>query len=126
MTDKIQKFHAECQCGNVKLTSREMPSSITSCNCSMCYRIGALWAYFDADKVVIQCADKPINTYLWGEKTLTYHYCGECGCSIHYTTTDPEGNEIIAINSRMAPASMIGDIPLRKFDGLLTWKYLDE
>jgi len=84
-------FSVECHCGNIKITANALPSSITSCNCSICNRLGALWAYFDLENV----------------ETLS-------------------GGKLIAINCRMAPSSETSNIPIREFDGLVTWKYLDE
>jgi hypothetical protein len=106
--------------------ANEEPSSLTSCNCSICNRLGALWAYYDLENVKIFSGDKPENTYLWGEKTITYHRCGECGCTTHYTATESDGSRRIAINCRMSPPSKISNILIREFDGLVTWKYLDE
>ena len=119
-------FSVECHCGNIKLVTTESPSEITSCNCSICYRLGALWAYYEEENVKITVAVEPKNTYTWGKKTMIYHRCGKCGCTTHYTTTEGDGNELIAINCRMAQISDISEIPVREFDGLLTWKYTDE
>ena len=125
-SEKIEMFSVECHCGNLKLVTHELPSSMTSCNCSICDRLGALWAYYDLDNVELVSGDQRKNEYSWGEKTITYHRCGECGCTTHYTSTESDGSELIAINCRMAPLSKIGNIPVRAFDGLDTWKYLDE
>lgn len=119
-------FSVECHCGNIKITANALPSSITSCNCSICNRLGALWAYFDLENVETLSGGKPKSTYSWGEKTITYHRCGECGCTTHYTATESDGSKLIAINCRMAPSSETSNIPIREFDGLVTWKYLDE
>ena len=119
-------FYAECHCGNVKLLAAQPPSSITQCNCSICHRLGALWGYFDSADVQIRVGDKPLNAYSWGEKSIIYHSCSRCGCTTHYTTTESDGNELVAINCRMAPLDDIGAIPVREFDGLVTWEYLDE
>jgi hypothetical protein len=116
----------ECHCGNVKLLANESPESLTSCNCSICYRLGALWAYYDLDNVGFSVGENPSGTYSWGEKTITYHRCDECGCTTHYTATEADGGEMIALNCRMAPLSQIRDIPVREFDGLNTWQYRDE
>ena len=119
-------FVVKCHCENLKLVANKAPSSITSCNCSICNRLGALWAYYDLKNVEILSTGKPIDTYSWGEKTITYHRCGECGCTTHYTATESDGSELIAINCRMASLSEVSNIPVRAFDGLGTWKYLDE
>ncbi len=44
-------FNLECHCGNIKLFPEAPPGSLTSCNCSICRRLGALWAYFNLGEV---------------------------------------------------------------------------
>jgi len=119
-------FSVECHCGKLKLVADQPPSSITSCNCSICNRLGALWAYYDRQNVELIDGDTPADTYSWGAGTITYHRCAECGCTTHYTATEADATELIALNCRMAKLSDISRIPVRQFDGLLTWKYLDE
>lgn len=121
----MKTFALECHCGKVKLSANAAPASMTSCNCSICNRIGALWAYYDGDAVEIVGAGAE-QAYAFGEKSITYHRCAECGCTTHYTAAAPDGRALVAINCRMAPLSDIKDIPVRQFDGLATWKYLDE
>ena len=117
---------AECHCGNLKLTAPELPTSITRCNCSICDRLGALWAYYDSADVEITIGDLPLHSYAWGEKSIVYHRCGECGCTTHYTSSLPNDSKLTAINCRMVPAAALRNIPLRDFDGRESWKYLDE
>ena len=119
-------FRVECHCGNVRLAAAQSPASITECNCSICHRLGALWAYYPRSGVEVIVGGKGLHGYMWGDKTITYHRCGECGCTTHYTAQDSEVGEKLAINARMAPCSEISDIPVREFDGLNTWKYLDD
>lgn len=119
-------FETECHCGNLRLRVNRRPGSITRCNCSICDRLGALWAYYDAADVDILRGERPEATYAWGEKTMLYHRCGECGCTTHYTATGDDGTETVAVNCRMAAPGDIDGIPVRDFDGLKTWRYLDE
>ena len=67
-----------------------------------------------------------MSAYAWGDKTLTYHCCGICGCTTHYSSGGDDGDELIAINCRMAPAAAIEAIPVRRFDGLNSWQYIDD
>lgn len=116
----------ECHCGNLRLRASALPGSLTSCNCTICRRLGALWAYYDAADVEILHAVDVENTYRWAERTMTYHRCAECGCTTHYTALEEDGTDLVAVNCRMADPAQIEAIPVREFDGLETWKYLDE
>jgi len=119
-------FEAQCHCGNVKLATKDIPSSLTSCNCSICYRLGALWAYCLAEDVDISIGDIPTSCYSWGEKTIDFHHCTGCGCTTHYTLTRKNGERRVAINARMALNHATDNITVRNFDGAVTWKFLNE
>ena len=119
-------FSLECHCGNLKLVADEAPSSLTRCNCSICHRLGALWAYYDRDAVQLSHAADSESTYAWGERSFTYHRCSDCGCTTHYSAAEHDGSQLIAVNCRMAQPSDIDGVPIRDFDGLQSWKYLDE
>src|SRR4051812_9445759 len=56
-----------CHCGRVSVEVQRAPTEVTSCNCSICRRLGTLWAYYaPADvRVVGETA-----TYQWGDKTI--------------------------------------------------------
>jgi hypothetical protein len=119
-------FKSQCHCGNIKLIGNKLPLSVTSCNCSICNRIGALWAYFTEKDIQITVGKYPISKYSWGNKTIDFQYCSNCGCSTHYTSTLDDGTNRVAINMRMTSLKIIDKIPVRQFDGANTWKYINE
>lgn len=114
-------IEAQCHCGNVRLEVTELPAQITSCNCSICNRLGALWAYYRPEKVAVSFNKEPTSVYIWADKLLEFHHCTICGCSTHYTVTkkyvEEYEEERIAVNCRMMNEDLIKAIPLRKFDG---------
>ncbi|WAJ72375.1 GFA family protein [Catenovulum adriaticum] len=116
-------FKASCHCGEIKIKSQKTPDSITSCNCSLCNKIGALWAYFTKEDVIIK-APTPTNEYQWGKKRRTYHTCKKCGCTTHYTQLRDDGTNRVAVNSRMVDPNFIQSVPIKYFDGANTFKYI--
>ena len=44
-------IEASCHCGTAKLAVARAPRSLTDCNCSICRRYSALWAYYPASDV---------------------------------------------------------------------------
>lgn len=116
---------ASCHCGAVHIELVEPPLRVTDCNCSICRRLGALWAYYTRDQATIIATPDATIGYAQGEKTLEIHHCRICGCTTHWTSIDPTNPDRIAINARLlAPADLTG-ISIRKFDGAETWTYLD-
>ncbi|MCW8891515.1 MAG: aldehyde-activating protein [Sedimenticola sp.] len=116
-------IEASCHCGNISLKASKLLDTVTSCNCSNCYRIGALWAYYTADQVVITERVKS-NIYLWGNKLRSYHNCTNCGCTTHYTQLRDDGTNRVAINTRMENPELFKAIPIRYFDGAGSFKYI--
>ncbi len=103
-------FTAQCHCGNVKLATKNIPESLLSCNCSICNRVGALWAYYKAEDVEINIKDSPISIYLWDKKEIKLHHCPYCGCTTHYSSN---GEKQTVINARMAELKVTENIPVK-------------
>lgn len=115
---------ATCHCGNIVITATMLLDSITSCNCSMCYRLGALWAYYKVDQVDIKVKSEA-NVYLWGSEIRAYHSCTRCGCTTHYTQKRDDRITKVAINTRMAASELFESANVRFFDGADTFKYIE-
>ena len=115
-----------CHCGSVRLTVSEAPETLTSCNCSICRRYASLWGYFSPEDVHIEVRDAELSSYQWAEEYLEFNFCSHCGCLTHYLTTEKVPTPKIGVNFRMAESQTLESIPVRKFDGADTWKYLDK
>ncbi len=43
-----------CHCGKASWTLKGDPGSITACNCTLCRRYGALWAYdYEGERITV-------------------------------------------------------------------------
>ena len=110
-----------CHCGRVTYDFGRMPRSATACNCSICRRYGTLWAYgWDGEIVNVQGETK---VYMHGDRDIEFHFCPECGVTTHWrgAAPDAEGRTRIAVNLRLADLAVVGDIPIRHFDGADRW-----
>ena len=115
-----------CHCGAIRLEADALPESLTSCNCSICYRLGALWAYYDPARVRIVSEPDALISYSWQDRALAFHHCRVCGCATHFTTTEICERQQTVLNARMLPAEAIEGIRIRKFDGARSWTFVDE
>ena len=114
-----------CHCGSVRFTLLQRPRLLVKCNCSICRRLGALWAYGDRQTIKMDYPKDATRAYMWGDKKIEFHFCKACGCTTHYQTRAPEETQRIAANGGLLDQHVIGSIPLRHFDGADTWKFLD-
>ena len=116
-------IEAACHCGAVRLTAPE-PTEVTECNCSICRRLGARWAYYTKSEVTLPKAGTT-QPYVWGERMLAFHRCTSCGCATHWQSLDG-AQPRMAINALMMDDLDWSGVKVRQFDGAGTWKFLDE
>jgi hypothetical protein len=116
---------ARCHCGNVEIGVTALPPSFTECNCSICRRYGAQWAYFRRCEVVLNAVPDSLTSYSWGDRTIEFYHCRHCGCVTHYESTEKQEDSRFAVNARIMPGELTRAVPIRRFDGAESWTYLD-
>jgi hypothetical protein len=109
-------IEGSCHCGAVHLTLPEAPEELSSCNCSICRRIGGLWGYFAPAQVVVQDPGDRLVGYVQGDEALTTWHCGQCGCTTHWTARDP-ALERVGVNLRMFEPVAWESLPRKFVDG---------
>ncbi|MDP2308311.1 MAG: GFA family protein [Pseudomonadota bacterium] len=114
-------IEATCHCGAVRLSIVEPPARVTSCNCSVCRRIGALWAYYRPEQVRIAPSDRATIAYVRGDGLIEFHHCSTCGCLTHYEGVDKARSERIGVNARMMEPEALAGVRVRRFDGASSW-----
>lgn len=115
----------KCLCGAVTFTYHGEPRFLVDCNCTACRRYATLWAHDERSQLELNAPKDGLISFRRDDETLTFHSCTQCGCTTHWTSTDPAENATIAINARMADPTAIAHLSVRKFDGLDSWTFLD-
>lgn len=92
---------AVCHCGEVSLSLARMPAEVFECNCSICRRLGVLWAYYHCDDVVISAREGATKAYVWNNRVLEFHSCERCGCTTHWAAVDSNFRERMGVNARL-------------------------
>ncbi|HLI66847.1 MAG TPA: hypothetical protein VKU90_10835 [Caulobacteraceae bacterium] len=93
---------AACHCGAVRYETTAPPAWVLDCNCTLCRRYGALWAYVRGrEPVTLTLEPDPdaTDTYMWGDNELAFHRCKVCGCMTHMRAV--EADAIHGVNTRM-------------------------
>ena len=115
-----------CHCGAVRLTLPSTPESATSCNCSLCRRIGGPWVYFEWGTVTIEAAPDATHAYVQGDRTLRTIRCRNCGCVTHWEPISAGPGTKHGVHLGNFDPKLIASVRVRKFDGAETWQFLDE
>lgn len=113
-----------CHCGAVSVTIPHPPVEVTNCNCSLCRRVGALWAYFGASEVQVGGDPEHTESYVQGDRMLRTMRCRTCGNVTHWEPLpfEREKNERMGVNMRMFDPAEAGHFRIKLLDGADTWK----
>lgn len=123
----IMRYRTTCHCTAVSIEMDRPIRQMTECNCSICRRYGALWAYQQRKAIRVFDTDKCLQSYRWGKESIEYFHCTRCGCVTHYEQTDKreDGSDMSAVNMRLIDdPTRIAHLPIRLLDGADTWKVL--
>ena len=115
-------IESSCHCGVVHLKISRAPTEVTDCNCSICRRYGALWAYYSLKDVIVPSG--LTDTYVQGAKKIEFHRCKKCGCVTHWTAVD-KTRDRMGVNARLMAPEILSQVRVRHLDGADTWKFLD-
>jgi hypothetical protein len=120
-----EMLEGSCHCGAVRLRLPHRPGRATDCNCSICRRLGALWAFFDLGAVEIAGDPGETQDYVWGARTLRTVRCRHCGCATHWLPLKPEAGAKHGVNLRNFPPALLEGLQIRHFDGAVSSTYVD-
>ena len=108
---------ATCHCGVVRIEVPRRPRSLTSCNCSVCWRYGTLWAYYKVADVRVAVSKRGSTTgYVWGSRELRFVSCDTCRCITHW---EPIKSTIVkmGINARNFDPRQLRGVRIKHYDG---------
>ncbi|ESP90810.1 MULTISPECIES: GFA family protein [Pseudoalteromonas] len=115
-----------CHCGNIAITLKKAVDLVTSCNCSLCHRYGAIWGYFELSEVELTVTNSQVKSYQHGDQYLAFHHCSDCGCVTHYTPTEKYNTTRMAVNLRMFDKALLNEVSVRYFDGADSWDFVEQ
>jgi hypothetical protein len=110
----MASVEASCVCGAVRLQIAWAPEEVTDCNCKLCRRYGALWAYYSPKDV--QRPAGVTDVFMRGPKRLEFHRCKNCGCVTHWEAIYKEYDRM-GINARLLPPEVLARARVEHCDG---------
>jgi hypothetical protein len=114
-----------CHCGAAGWTLEGDPGPATACNCTLCRRYGALWAYDHEDGRIRLTGESAAYARIGkDDPALEIRFCRTCAGVIAWRglRLEADGRRRIAVNLRLCddPAA-VADLPIDHFDGLVTF-----
>ncbi len=119
-------IEGSCHCGRVRFEIEALTAAVTSCNCSICHRLGALWAYYRPGEVSFTAGDGETVAYVrQGEDQgeIEFHHCPTCGCTTHWSSVEGRVDRM-AINARLLDRALLEGVKISDLDGAETWTIL--
>ena len=118
-----QPIRATCHCTAITITAPGHPEKpINECQCTLCRRYGAEWAYYNTNDVKIEKKDgASFRKYSYGNNpSADFCFCETCGCMMMWCPFEvPQAGAEMGLNSRMMdPDAVKGVNKIKCFDDL--------
>lgn len=115
-----------CHCGAVRIGIPHAPERISMCDCSVCRRYGALWAYCPRDEVSIEAPAGGLARYSRPPRSIAFVRCAACGCVTPWEALAAERGPRTGVNARNFRPEQIGPAIVRLIDGTVTETVIGE
>ena len=110
-----------CHCGEVRLALARRPDFVNECNCTLCAKTGARWAYLDPAEVTVSGETHGYRRTDKADPAAEIRFCAKCGVTTHFVLTESAaarfGNTMTGVNTRLAGEADLAGIELRYPDG---------
>ena len=112
-----ETYTGSCHCGAVAFSVELDTDTALKCNCSICTKIGAVWAFASKDKFTLKSGAAAQGDYQFARKTLHHHYCTKCGVESYAEGAMPDGTPTVGINLRCVEGVDVDKLSPRAWDG---------
>ena len=118
---RLGMLKLSCLCGQVRIEIPKRPDFINECNCTLCSKSGARWAYFHPSEVSVVGTTKGYSRNDKEDPAAEIHFCPKCGSTTHFILTASAiakfSNVQMGVNMRLADEKDLTGIELRFPDG---------
>jgi hypothetical protein len=106
-----------CHCGQVRFEASADIAEVYDCNCSICSKRGALWAFVKAPQFKLLQGKDALTDYQFDKKRIHHLFCTNCGVGSFSQGLSPSGEETFAVNVRCLDDFDVAAVPRKPFDG---------
>jgi hypothetical protein len=114
-------LNLSCHCGHIRIEVKKRPDYVNACNCTVCSKSGARWAYFHPSEVNVEGQAKGYCRKDKADPAAEIQFCPTCGSTTHFTLTASAvskfGNGMMGVNMGLADEDDLAGIELRYPDG---------
>ena len=114
---ETKTYEGGCHCGRVRYRIETALTQVTDCNCSICAKRGALWAFVKAPQFTLLKGEQALTDYLFAKRKLHHLFCESCGVGSYSRGSAPNGEPTFAVNVRCLDGVDIAALKLVPFNG---------
>lgn len=117
-------LQGSCHCGRTSWTLEGDPGSITACNCTLCRRYGALWAYdYEGGRIFVEGETSSYRRPGKSDPALEMLFCATCAGVVAWRglRLEADGRRRMAVNLRLTEPEGVAHLQIDHFDGLDTF-----
>ena len=112
-----ENYKGSCHCHAVTFTVDLDLSGALQCNCSICGRLGAVWAFAPKAKMTLTSGADSLGDYQFGKKHLHHRHCKKCGIETFAEGVAPDGTATVGINLRCLEGVEVDKLKPKQHDG---------
>ena len=106
-----------CVCGRVTVETGRAPDYVNFCDCTLCRKIGAAWAYYAPDEVTVSGATTAFARPEFATPACVAHFCPTCGSTTHWSASEHYPPTRMGVNVRLFEEIELQGIEARFPDG---------
>ncbi len=112
-----QTYSGSCHCQAVKFKVDLDLAGALQCNCSICSKLGAVWAFAPRAKLELQSGAESLGDYQFGKKRLHHRRCTHCGIETFAEGVAPDGTATVGVNLRCLKGVEVDKLTPKQYDG---------
>jgi hypothetical protein len=113
----MQTLNGSCHCGAIAYTVEVDPATAITCNCSICTRLGAVWAFAPATKFKLIKGEGELGDYQFNKHVAHHRYCPSCGIESFAQGKGKDGSHQVGINLRCCEGIDVNKLSPKQVDG---------
>lgn len=115
---EARAYTGGCHCGRVRYEVTLALDRVGECNCSICTKLGALWAYAEPHQFRLISGESALRDYQFNKRLIHHLFCGACGIESFGRGQRPtDGKEVVGINVRCLDNVDLAGLRRVPFDG---------
>jgi hypothetical protein len=112
-----KSYSGSCHCQAVTFAVDVDLDQALQCNCSICSKLGAVWAFAPKPKMQLKSGADALGDYQFGKKRLHHRHCTRCGIETFAEGVGPDGTATVGVNLRCLEGVEIDKLKPRPYDG---------